>query len=49
MTALVGGPEEVVARMIELFWSGPRDAAVTSVEAKPVNPADLPAGFREIR
>ena len=49
VTALVGGPEEVVARMIELFWSGPRGAAVTSVEAKPVNPADLPAGFREIR
>ena len=49
VTALVGGPEEVVARMIELFWSGPRGAAVTSVEAKPVNPADLPAGFSEIR
>ena len=49
VTALVGGPEEAVARMLELFWSGPRGAAVTSVEAKPVNPAELPAGFREIR
>lgn len=49
VTALVGGPEEVVARMIELFWSGPPGAAVTSVETKPVNPTDLPAGFTQVR
>ena len=47
--ALVGGPEEAVARMIELFWSGPRGAAITAVETKSVNPADLPAGFRQTR
>ena len=49
VTALVGGPEEAVARMLELFWSGPRGAAVTSVETKPVNPADVPAGFAQRR
>jgi len=45
VTALVGGPEEVVASMIERFWTGPPGSAVTSVEARPVHPADLPAGF----
>jgi acylphosphatase len=49
VTALVGGPEEVVARMVELLWSGPPGAAVTGVETKPADPADLPSGFREIR
>lgn len=49
VTALVGGPEEVVARMIELFWSGPRGAAVTGVETRPVSPAGLPEDFRQIR
>ena len=49
VTALVGGPEEVVARMIELFWSGPPGAAVTAVETKAASPADLPADFRQLR
>jgi acylphosphatase len=49
VTALVGGPEEVVASMIERFWNGPRDSAVISVEAKPVDPADLPSGFTQRR
>lgn len=49
VTALVGGPEEVVARMIELFWSGPPGAAVTSVETQPVSPTDLPPGFTQMR
>ena len=49
VTALVGGPDEAVARMIELFWSGPRSAAVTTVTAKPADSADLPQGFRQIR
>jgi len=49
VAALIGGPEEAVARMVELFWSGPSGAAVTGVETKPVNPADLPPRFREIR
>lgn len=49
VTALVGGPEECVASMIERFWSGPRGSAVTSVETKPLNPAELPAGFTQRR
>lgn len=49
VTALVGGPEEVVARMLELFWSGPRGAAVTGVATKPASPAELPADFRQVR
>jgi hypothetical protein len=35
--------------MLELFWSGPRSAAVTSVTTQPADVADLPAGFRQIR
>lgn len=49
VTALVGGPEEVVTRMLELFWSGPRGAAVTGVTTKPANPAELPADFRQVQ
>ena len=49
LTALVGGPEEVVSAMIERFWSGPPDAAVTSVETTPINPAKLPSDFRQWR
>jgi hypothetical protein len=35
--------------MLELFWTGPRGAAVTGVTGKPADAADLPSGFREIR
>jgi acylphosphatase len=49
VTALVGGPDEAVEKMLELFWAGPRSAAVTGVTAKPADSADLPQGFREIR
>ena len=49
VTALICGPEEVVAGMIERFWEGPRGAAVTAVTARPVNPADLPADFSQRR
>ena len=49
VTALVGGPDEAVEKMLELFWSGPRGAAVTTVTTKAADVADLPAGFRQIR
>jgi acylphosphatase len=49
VTALIGGPEEAVAKMLDLFWSGPRGAAVTGVATKPADAAGLPAGFREIQ
>ena len=49
VTALVGGPDEAVEKMLELFWTGPRGAAVTGVTAKPADSADLPQGFRQIR
>jgi hypothetical protein len=38
-----------VEKMLELFWSGPRGAAVTGVTAKPADSVDLPQGFRQIR
>ena len=49
VAVLIGGPEEAVARMLDLFWSGPRGASVTGVASKPADPADLPAGFRQLR
>lgn len=49
VTALVCGPEEVVASMIERFWSGPRGSAVTEVTTRSVDPAGLPAGFSQRR
>jgi acylphosphatase len=49
VTALVGGPDDAVAEMLDLFWTGPRGAAVTGVAAKPADAAALPDGFREIR
>lgn len=49
VAALIGGPEEAVTKMLDLFWSGPRGASVTRVTSKPADPADLPSGFREIR
>jgi acylphosphatase len=49
VTALLGGPADTVAKMLELFWTGPRGAAVTGVTAKPADASDIPSGFREIR
>jgi acylphosphatase len=49
VTALVGGPDDAVAKMLDLFWTGPRGAAVTSVTSQPADAADLPAGFRQVR
>jgi acylphosphatase len=49
VTALLGGPDDAVAKMLELFWRGPRGAKVTSVTTQPADTTDLPQGFREIR
>lgn len=49
VSALVGGPEEAVAKMLDLFWSGPRASAVTGVTTGPADPSGLPHGFRQIR
>jgi acylphosphatase len=49
VTALIGGPEEAVAKMLDLFWSGPRGASVTGVATKSAELTDLPESFREIR
>lgn len=46
VTALIGGPEDAVAKMLELFWKGPPAAGVTSVTTEDADPADLPQGFR---
>jgi acylphosphatase len=49
VAVLVGGPEESVAKMLDLFWSGPHGAAVTGVTTKPADLAGLPRDFRQIR
>lgn len=49
VSALVGGSEDAVAKMLDLFWSGPRGAAVAAVTSQPADSADLPQGFRQRR
>ena len=49
VTALIAGPDDAVARMIDLFRTGPQSAAVTSVTSQPAHAEGLPAGFRQIR
>ena len=49
VTALVGGANDAVTKMLDLFWTGPRSARVASVTTDPANPSALPAGFTEIR
>ena len=49
VTALIAGPDDAVARMLDLFWTGPLGAAVTSVTSQPADAAGLPPGFRQIR
>ena len=49
VTALVSGPDEAVAEMLDLFWTGPRGAAVTGVTTEPADPGELPDDFRQIR
>ena len=47
--ALISGPEEAVARMLDLLWIGPRHAAVTRVLAEPADAADAASGFSQLR
>lgn len=49
VSALVGGPDEPVANMLDLFWSGPRGAAVTGVSTEPADASTLPQDFRQRR
>ena len=49
VTALIGGSDEAVEKMLDLLGSGPRGAAVTGVTTSPADPADLPAGFAQRR
>jgi acylphosphatase len=49
VAALVGGRQEAVAKMLDLFRSGPRGAAVTGVATRPADPSGLPPDFRQIR
>lgn len=49
VTALVSGPDDAVAELLDLFWTGPRGAAVTSVVASQADETDLPPGFAQWR
>ena len=49
VTALVSGPDEAVAVMLDLFWTGPHGAAVTGVTTEPTDLGGLPVGFRQVR
>lgn len=49
VTALIGGSDEAVEKMLDLLGSGPRGAVVTGVTTSPADPADLPAGFAQRR
>jgi acylphosphatase len=44
--ALIAGPDEAVAAMLEAFWQGPRGAVVTDVAAETADAGEAPAGFR---
>ena len=45
VSALIGGPEDAVSKMLERLWKGPPAARVTNVAAEDADPADLPQGF----
>jgi acylphosphatase len=44
--ALIAGPDEAVATMLERFWQGPRGAVVSDVVAETADAGERPAGFR---
>ncbi|CAN7298160.1 acylphosphatase [Rhizobium sp. LjRoot254] len=46
VTALLVGPDEAVAAMIERLWKGPRLASVSDVTSQAVSIAEMPTGFR---
>ncbi|WP_395448484.1 acylphosphatase [Aminobacter sp. UC22_36] len=45
VTALISGPDEAVASMLEAFWQGPPGADVRSVVPEPADATGVPAGF----
>lgn len=45
VTALIGGPEEAVSKMMQDLWKGPAAASVVDVSSERVEPDELPAGF----
>ena len=49
VTALIAGPDDAMARMLDLFQFGPPGARVTSVITEPADASDLPPGFMQIR
>lgn len=46
VAALIIGPDDAVAMMIERLWKGPRLASVSDVKSQAVSVAELPIGFR---
>lgn len=49
VAALIVGPEEVVAAMVERFWKGPQFASVSSVTTEIAEISEMPADFRVTR
>lgn len=45
VTALIAGPVDPVASMLEALWRGPLGADVRSVVPEPAEPGDVPPGF----
>jgi acylphosphatase len=45
VAALIAGPGDAVAAMIERLWKGPRLASVSDVKTQAVSVADMPADF----
>jgi acylphosphatase len=45
VSALISGPDQAVAAMLEAFWQGPPGAEVRSVVPEPADPTAVPAGF----
>lgn len=45
VSALISGPDQAVAAMLEAFWQGPSGAEVRSVVPEPADPTGVPAGF----
>jgi acylphosphatase len=46
VAALLVGPDDAVAAMLERLWKGPRLAAVSDVTAQAVSITEIPTGFR---
>lgn len=43
--ALIAGPEEAVAAILEKLHEGPRGAKVVSITTEPADGAEVPSGF----